>query len=605
MNKMKIATLALAMGMTVIAACGEPSGVRDEPAPAEPRTLREKQEALLDRAAPERPEVTSAPATTAAPATMAATTTMAMAATTAATEMQSFSVDAMAVEEEAPALSRSYSRPEDWEEAASEWPPEPEPYPEPDYPEPYEPGEVTFEDYRRAGFTPTEWDDTSTFSLDADRTSFQLALNWAKSGYEIEPDSVRAEEWANSFDYDYEPPRNGDRFAITSDVVRHPLDNGKHLVRIGFQAPSREEAEGGERPVNVTLVLDASGSMSEGNRVAIARSAAEAIRRSLRPGDLISVVQFSEDVLYDLSAPHASPDDERIAHSISRLAPHGSTNVQAGLDLGVRMADMARRERPSAANYVILMSDGVANVDATDPFPILESAYDPDPSNPLRLITVGVGIANYNDVLLEQLAQYGNGWYRYLDAPEQAREVFERESWLSLSVPFADQTRAQVVWDGEAVRAWRLVGYENRVTSDRSFYENRRKFAEIPAGTATTAFYEVEVNYPAETEGGMDLGQVRLRWVDPNSGRNREQTSPVVSETGEGFSQADPLLRFGAVVALSADRYSSLPHADPDRVYTDLRRLSDHLLGLEGRLYEIPGYQDFGYVLDHLLWATA
>ena len=604
---MKVATLALAAGMAVIAACGEPAGVRDEPAPAEPRTLRERQEALLDRAVPDRPSPTAGPATTAAaPATMAATTTMAAPATTAAParELHSFSVDAMA-EEEAPALSRSYSRPEDWEEAAREWPPEPEPYPEPDYPEPAEPGEVTFEDYRRAGFVPTEWDDTSTFSLDADRTSFQLALNWAKSGYEIEPDSVRAEEWANSFDYGYEQPRDADRFAITSDVVRHPLDNGKHLVRIGFQAPSWEEAAGGGRPVNVTLVLDASGSMSEGNRVAIARSAAEAIRRSLRPRDLISVVQFSEDVLHDLSAPHASPDDERIAYSISRLQPHGSTNVQAGLDLGVRMADMARRERPSAANYVILMSDGVANVDAADPFAILESAYDPDPSNPLRLITVGVWIANYNDVLLEQLAQYGNGWYRYLDAPEQARDVFQRESWLSLSVPFADQTRAQVVWDGEAVRAWRLVGYENRVTSDRSFYENRRKFAEIPAGTAATAFYEVEVDHPADREGGMDLGQVRLRWVDPNSGRNREQTAPVSSETRGGFSQADPLLRFGAVVALSADRYSSLPYADPDRVYTDLRRLSDHLLGLEEPLYEIPGYRDFGYVLDHLLWATA
>ena len=602
MNKMKVATLALAAGMMVIAACGEQSGTGDEPAPAESRSLRERQEDLLDRPSPDRPAITAAP-TTAAPATTAAITTMAAAAPgNPEREIRTFAAEAM---EEAPALSRSYSRDEDLAAMSEIWPSEPEPFPEPyPNPEPDEPGEVTFEDYRRAGYVPTEWDDTSTFSLDADRTSFGLALNWARSGYEIEPDSVRAEEWANSFDYRYRRPRDGDRFAITTDVVRHPLDNGKHLVRIGFQAPDREEAAGGERPLNVTLVLDSSGSMSEGNRVAIARSAAETIRRSLRPRDLISVVQFSDGVIYDLSVPHASPDDERIAHSISRLEPYSSTNVQAGLDLGVRMADMARQERPSAANYVILMSDGVANVDATDPFAILESAYDPDPSNPLRLITIGVGIANYNDVLLEQLAQYGNGWYRYLDTPEQARNVFERESWLSLSVPFADQTRAQVVWNGEAVRAWRLVGYENRVTSDQSFYENRRKFAEIPAGTATTAFYEVEINDPAERTGGIDLGDVRLRWVDANSGRNREQTTPVTSERGTGFSQADPMLRFGAVVALSADRYSGLPYADPDRIYTDLRRLSDHLLGLEEHLYEIPGYDDFGYVLDHLLRAT-
>ena len=450
-------------------------------------------------------------------------------------------------------------------------------------------------------------DGVSTFSLDTDRTSFQLALNWARSGYDINPDSVRAEEWANSFDYRYQRPGSAERFAITSDLVRHPLDHGKHLVRIGFQAPAWHEVAGSDRPLNVTLVLDSSGSMAEGNRVAIARSAAETIRRSLRDQDLISVVQFSEDVLRRLSVPHSSPDDERIVQSISRLEPRNSTNVQAGLDLGVRMADLARRERPTAANYVILMSDGVANVDATDPFSILESAYDADPANPLRLITIGVGIANYNDELLEQLAQHGNGWYRYLDTPEQARDVFERESWLSLSVPFADQARAQVAWDEEAVHSWRLVGYENRVTSDRSFYENRKKFAEIPAGTATTVFYEVEINDWAEQgrDGALGLGQVRLRWVNPDNGRNREQMSWIASEPETGFSGADPLLRFGAVVALSADRYSSLPHADPDRVYADLRRLSDHLLGLEGRLRETAGYRDFGYVLNRLLWLTA
>ena len=94
------------------------------------------------------------------------------------------------------------------------------------------------------------------------------------------------------------------------------------------------------------------------------------------------------------------------------------------------------------------MSDGVANVDATDPFAILERAGDYDSSNPLRLITIGVGIENFNDYLLEQLAQHGNGWYRYLSDTGQARATFSRENWLALSIPFADQTRAQVTWDG-------------------------------------------------------------------------------------------------------------------------------------------------------------
>ena len=173
----------------------------------------------------------------------------------------------------------------------------------------------------------------------------------------------------------------------------------------------------------------------------------KAIRDSLGSRDRIAVVHFTNSVIHELTVDHSRPDDRQVSRSISNLAPHGSTNVQAGLDLGVKLADQARRERPGAYNYIILMSDGVANVDATNPFAILESAYDPDRGNPLRIITVGVGIQNYNDYLLEQLAQHGDGWYRYLSDAEQARATFNRENWLALSAPFADQARAQVTWD--------------------------------------------------------------------------------------------------------------------------------------------------------------
>ena len=272
------------------------------------------------------------------------------------------------------------------------------------------PSATTFKDYERSEFAPTSEDNVSTFSLDTDRTSFQLALNWVRSGHTVEPDSVRAEEWVNSFNYGYESSIYRDSFAITADVFRHPLNSGMHMVRLGFQAPELQD----DVPLNVTLVLDASGSMADGNRVAIAREAAESIRRSLGSRDRIGVVQFTTDVIHELTVEHTAPDIRAVRRSIDRLVPHASTNVQAGLDLGVKLADRARRERPDAYNYIILMSDGVANVNATDPFAILESAYDADASNPLRLITIGVGIENYNDYLLEQLAQHGNGWYRYL-----------------------------------------------------------------------------------------------------------------------------------------------------------------------------------------------
>ena len=249
-------------------------------------------------------------------------------------------------------------------------------------------------------------------------------------------------------------------------------------------------------PLNVTLVLDGSGSMADGNRVDIAREAAETIRSSLGRDDRMSIVHFDNNVKRGLTVKDDNPGSTALRNSIRDLYPGGGTNVQAGLNQGVRLADEMRRQRPNAYNYVILMSDGVANVDATNPFAILESARDVNPDNPIRLITIGVGINNYNDVLLEQLAQHGNGWYRYLSTPEEGQMLFNRENWLALSVPFADQTRAQVVWDENLVRSWRMIGYENRVTSDESFTRAEKKFAELPAGSATTVFFELELVDP-------------------------------------------------------------------------------------------------------------
>ena len=467
------------------------------------------------------------------------------------------------------------------------------------------PSATNFKDYERSRLASTAEDNVSTFSLDTDRASFQLALNWARSGHTVDPDSVRAEEWINAFDYFYDPSVYRDSFAITTDVFRHPLNSGMQMVRLGFQAPELQD----DTPLNVTLVLDASGSMSDGNRVAIAREAAESIRRSLGSRDRIAVVQFTTDVIDDLTVEHTAPDIRAVRRSIDRLVPHASTNVQAGLDLGVKLADRARSERPDAYNYIILMSDGVANVNATDPFAILESAYDEDSSNPLRLITIGVGIENYNDYLLEQLAQHGNGWYRYLSDVDQARATFSRENWLALSIPFADQTRAQVTWSDDVVEYWRMIGYENRVTSDESFVEDRKEFAEIPMGAATTVFFEVQLRDEVlrRASNTVELGDVQLRWVTPKSGLTNRQSASMTSQlNAELGTSGDALLEFAAIVALASDRYGSLPYVDVNGssdLRRDLQALSDRLQSLSHQLGHLDSYRDFAFLLDHMMAA--
>ncbi len=463
------------------------------------------------------------------------------------------------------------------------------------------PAATTFRDNRRLPTISTAEDAVSTFSLDTDRTSFWLALNWISQGHDVEPDSVRAEEWINSFNYGYAPPVRDDEFGIYSDVFRHPLDGSKHMARLGFQAPTVLDDD---RPVNVTLVLDASGSMQDGNRFAIARAAAESIRNSLDADDRIAVVHFSNDVIF--TQHHVAPSSREAREAVARLSANGSTNVQAGLNKGVRMAQDARWLNPYAINYIILMSDGVANVDATNPFAILETASDVNTRNPLRLITIGVGINNYNDYLLEQLAQHGNGWYRYLDSEQQARSTFDRDNWLQLSSPFADQTRAQVTWDPEFVDEWRIVGYENRVTDDALFTQDRKEFAEIPSGTATTVFYELRLNNRVANRQASTakLGDVELRWVDPDSGESREQYGSVSGHWRQDFQRStDSMLKLGTIVALAADRYSAIP--DPwwiteRRISDDLGQLNHLLRPLEGSIGHTVAYRDFTTMLDHM-----
>ena len=313
------------------------------------------------------------------------------------------------------------------------------------------------------------------------------------------------------------------------------------------------------------------------------------------------LVHFDNNVKRHLTVEDDEPGSRSIRNSIRDLRPDGGTNVQAGLNLGVRLADDMRRERPHAYNYVILMSDGVANVDATNPFAILESASDNNPNNPLRLITIGVGITNYNDALLEQLAQHGNGWYRYLSEPEDGRRLFARDNWLALSVPFADQTRAQVVWNDELVRSWRMIGYENRVTSDESFTTAEKKFAEIPAGSATTVFFELELadQYALGNTNGS-LGDVEVRWVTPSTGEGNRQHE----EIDAALSNRDAGTDFGAIVALTADRYSGLHEYGGERpgsISDDLSDLASKLRSVGSPISGTSAYEDFEYVLNALV----
>ncbi|MDE2769520.1 MAG: DUF3520 domain-containing protein, partial [Chloroflexota bacterium] len=185
-----------------------------------------------------------------------------------------------------------------------------------------------------------------------------------------------------------------------------------------------------------------------------------------------------------------------------------------------------------------------------------------------------------------------------------ARATFSRDNWLALSTPFADQTRAQVTWDPDLVRSWRIIGYENRVTSDQSFAEDRKEFAEIPSGAATTVFYEIELHDRALERAGQEatLANVELRWVVAETGQSRSQRTEVRGRLDTGLSASgDPLLELGAIVALSADRYAGFYDGEyVAEISRDLTELEDRLQSLHGGLGGLGAYQDFRFMLEHM-----
>ena len=251
----------------------------------------------------------------------------------------------------------------------------------------------------------------------------------------------------------------------------------------------------------------------------------------------------------------------------------------------------------------------MANVNATGPFAILHNVgqgSEYSRVNPIRIVTIGVGIDG-NDHLLEQIAQFGNGWCRYFDRPHQAEATFSQANWDRITNPFADQARAQITWNPELVSHWRIVGYENRVTPDTTFTQNRREFAEIPAGSAITVFYELQLTSQVANRNAATarLGDIEIRWVEPVSGIAREQYDVVSGAWREEFHQLqDPMLQLGVITGLSADIFASLDGGGYGTGGVEAPQLLTTLLDEYGNLHNqlghVQAYQDMGLMLKNM-----
>ncbi|WP_322937519.1 vWA domain-containing protein [Nocardioides bizhenqiangii] len=449
-----------------------------------------------------------------------------------------------------------------------------------------------FRDHGTSGFVETATDARSTFALDVDTGSYGVARNLLGQGFRVPPAGIRVEEWVNAFEYDDPAPTDAD-LGLTTETGRAPtLEDGTQLVRVGISA---REVSTADRPrVNITLVVDRSGSMDIRERLGLVQSSLALLADRLDPDDTVSVVSF-EDQARPLLPPTPVKDTEAILAAIEELEPGGSTNLEAGLRLGYDIArETASSGDPEAVNLVVLASDGVANVGHTGPGSIVETIQE-EGADGIHLVTVGYGLGNYNDHLMEQLADLGDGFYAYVDTYAEAEQLFGEDLVTTLT-PVAGEARTQVAFDPELVTSYRLVGYDNRAIADEDFTDPGTDAGELGAGHHATALYEVRL--APGVEPGAVIGTAAVRWNQVGTGSTERQQEAVIDLVAADEESA-PSYRL-ELAATVADLAQVLKHAAP---YADRTVTLDGILDRARALAEVDvaGADDLVTVVEQAI----
>lgn len=364
-----------------------------------------------------------------------------------------------------------------------------------------------FENYGVNPFVDTEDDSLSTFAIDVDDASYVMARNYI-SRHNLPPkDAIRVEEFVNRFNYEYESP-NEEPFAIHIDGSDAPFGpQNSRLLRIGIKGLDIPPEH--RKPANLVFVIDVSGSMNSGNRLGLVKQALLLLVDELRPDDRVGIVVYGANGRKYLSMTSIEYKKE-IVRAIKGLHAGGSTYAEQGLRLGYKMA--AENYQSEKINRIILCSDGVANVGVTGADGILE-IIKKYVRKGITLSSIGFGMGNYNDVLLEKLGNKGNGYYAYVDDIDEARRIFVDNLTGTLQV-IARDVKIQVEFDPTQVRSYRLLGYENRDVADEKFRDDNEDGGEIGSGHSVTALYELKLQHDAAS---TDLGRVYVRFKDPSS----------------------------------------------------------------------------------------
>ena len=460
-----------------------------------------------------------------------------------------------------------------------------------------------FEDYGVNGFVTTAQDQLSTFAVDVDTAAYTLVRSYLTEGNLPPTEAVRVEELVNYFNYGYTYPAADETFAITIDAAPAPFvaAASHRMVRIGIQGYDIPADE--RKDVALTFVIDVSGSMDMENRLGLAKQSLNLLVEELRPTDSVAIVVYGNSAHTVLPMTSAA-EKNTLIDAIGRLLPEGATNAEAGLRMGYELA--WRAYNPDAINRVVLVSDGVANVGQTGPDGILETIKQ-YAAQGITMTAIGVGMGNYNDVLMEQLADKGDGFYAYVDDIEAARRLFVDDLTSTLQT-IAKDAKVQVDFNPATVASYRLVGYENRDVADDDFRNDEVDAGEIGAGHSVTALYEVVLQDGVQAPQAS-LATVYLRWQDLKSGEVIERKqSLTVNEMTTAFADSDLSLQLAVTVAQYGELLRNSDWATDStlaQVLTEAQRIDEQLADADAVDADVTEFIDLLWRANQLTGAQA
>ncbi len=419
-----------------------------------------------------------------------------------------------------------------------------------------------FED---SGLFSTDEQAFSTFSIDVDTGAYSNVRRFLNQGQLPHRDAVRAEELINYFSYDYVYPKDPQRpFQLNTEMAPTPWNKHTWLLHIGLQGYQKKYEQ--SPPSNLVFLVDVSGSMQSQDKLALLKSGLKLLVKQLGQRDTVSIVTYAGSTGVVLQ-PTRGDKRAVIEAALDRLSAGGSTNGAGGIQLAYSMAQQSFVK--NGINRILLATDGDFNVGITD-FEALKQLVEQKRKQGVSLTTLGFGAGNYNDHLMEQLADVGNGNYSYIDNLNEARKVLVEEMRATLNT-IASDVKIQLEFNPAQVAEYRLIGYENRALQREDFNNDRVDAGEIGENHSVTALYEItltdsEVKHLEKSryavskslpgrQHAKELAFLRVRYKAPGE-NSSELIEKIIhrNELTERLEKSSNNFRFAAAVAAFAQQ---------------------------------------------------